>query len=368
MRTVLSLLLLGSALATAQQPDPDRLFGSAVEAQQRGDYPAAIRDYQELLKLRPGMVEARVNLGAALAHSGRFDDAIAQYRLALPDAPDKAEVRMNIGLAYYKKGDLAEAVGEFRAVQESRPADPQLAVLLGDSEVRSGKAADAVAMLAPLEAANAANPDFEYVMGTALVAAGSRRDGAARLEKVAQATGSADAYLLAGSTLMGLNESARARNDLEAALRLNPALPRVQALVGMARDKTGDQKEAEPAFREALVRDPNDFEANLYLGAILLKRRAVAEAKPYLDKALALDPTSTMARYESAMWESNSGQYEDAAKNLEAVIHEAPDWLEPHVELATVYYRLHRPADGAKERQIVDRITAEQQKQTPGKP
>jgi tetratricopeptide (TPR) repeat protein len=164
MRIAVLLLLLSSALASAQQANPDQLFGSAIEAQQRGDYPTAIEDYQKLLKLRPKMVEARVNLGAALAHTGRFDEAIKEYQLALPDVPDKDSVHMNIGLAYYKKGDLADAIGEFKIVQKSRPLDPQLAILLGDSEVRSGKGADAVAMLTPLEAENAGNPDFEYVM------------------------------------------------------------------------------------------------------------------------------------------------------------------------------------------------------------
>ena len=67
------------------------------------------------------------------------------------------------------------------------------------------------------------------------------------------------------------------------------------------------------------------------------------------------------------MWQSNSGQYEAAAKALEEVEKEDPNWLEPHVELATVYYRLHRPADGAKERAIVDKLTAEQQTQMPRK-
>ncbi len=369
MRIVVLLLLLSSALASAQQqqPDPDRLFGSAIEAQQRGDYATAIEDYQKLLKVRPKMVEARANLGTALAHTGRFDEAIVQYQLALPDAPDKNAIQMNIGLAYYKKGDLAAASREFQIVQKARPLDPQLAILLGDSEVRLGKGADAVAMLTPLEAENADNPDFEYVMGTALVAAGNRRDGVARLEKVAQSTNSADAYFLAGSTYMYLNEFEHARKDLETALSLNPKLPRINTLVGMARDRTGDATAAEPAFRAALAIDPNDFDANLYLGAELLKRRAVEEAKPYLDKALELNPTSTMARYESAMWKSNSGQYDAAAKDLEEVIKEDPNWLEPHVELATVYYRLHRPADGAKERQIVDKLTAEQQTQMPRK-
>ena len=135
----------------------------------------------------------------------------------------------------------------------------------------------------------------------------------------------------------------------------------------MARDRTGDPTAAEPAFRAALVIDPNDFDANLYLGAILLKRREVEEAKPYLDKAVALNPASTMALYEHGMWKSNSGQFEEAAKDLETAEKQDPAWLEPHVELATVYYRLHRPEDGARERAIVDKLTAEQQTKGPSK-
>jgi Tfp pilus assembly protein PilF len=66
-----------------------------------------------------------------------------------------------------------------------------------------------------------------------------------------------------------------------------------------------------------------------------------------------------------AMLKSTSGEYEAAAQDLESVIKDDPNWLEPHVELASLYYRLHRPADGARERQIVEKITAEQQAQGP---
>ena len=126
-------------------------------------------------------------------------------------------------------------------------------------------------------------------------------------------------------------------------------------------------KNAESAFREALKADPDDFEANLYLGAILYKRRDTDEAKGYLDRALRLKPSDSMARYESAMLKSTSGDYETAAHELELLVKDDPDWLEPHVELATLYYKLHRPQDGAKERQIVDSLTAKQQAQGPGK-
>jgi tetratricopeptide (TPR) repeat protein len=368
VRRLFWFLLLHTSFAFAQQVQPDRLLSNAIEAQQRGDLSTAIREYQALLKLKPGMVEVRVNLGAALADSGRFEDAIAQYRLALPEVRDKDPIRLNLGLAYYKKGDLAEATREFEELHKVRPEDAKIAILLGDSEVRSGRGAEAVAMLSPMETANAANPDFEYVLGTALLQAGKRREGAQKLSQLAEQTQSADAYLLAGSTFLDLNDFEHARTNLEAALRLKPDLPHIYTLTGMARDQTGDQTAAEPAFREALGQDANDFNANLYLGSILYKRRSMEEAKQHLDRALQLNPTSAMARYEVAMWNSTSGHYEEAAKRLEDVTRTDPNWLEPHIELATVYYRLHRPQDGAKERQIVTRLTAQQQSKGPAAP
>ena len=220
----------------------------------------------------------------------------------------------------------------------------------------------------PHGSVNAANPDFEYVLGTALLQAGDRREGAQKLSALAEQTQSADAYLLAGSTFLDLNDFEHARTDLEAALRLKPSLPHIYTLTGMARDDTGDPAAAEPALREALRQNPNDFDANLYLGSILYKRRSMDDAKPYLDRALELNPASSMARYEVAIWNSKSGHYEEAAKDLEQVTHTDPNWLEPHVELANVYYRLRRPQDGAKEREIVARLTAQQQTKGPGVP
>ena len=366
MRLIFFLALF-AAVSSAQGRDPDRLLSDAIQAQQRGDYQLAITEYRKLLALRPDHVEAKVNLGAALAHVGQFDEAIATYRSALPSLKDKKPVLLNLGLAYYKKGDLANAREQFATLHQLEPSNVQVAILLSDTEIKLGNAASAASMLEPLEQANSRNPDFDYVLGLALIKSGHRRDGIPRIEKSAELAHSGDAYMLAGVTLMDLNDFEQARHDLEAALQLAPNLPGLHTQVGMARDKTGDQKEAEPAFRQALKENPDDFDANLYLGALLYKRRDLTEAKVYLDHAVKLKPSDSMARYESAMLKSTSGEYETAAQELERVIKDNPDWLEPHVELASLYYKLHRPDDGAKERAIVDRLTAEQQAQGPGK-
>jgi tetratricopeptide (TPR) repeat protein len=367
MRVLAILVALFPMVLAAQDATPEQLFQRGIEEQQRGDFDAAIRDYRRVIELRPADVQAKVNLGAALAHVGQFNEAIATYRSALPSLKDKNPVLLNLALAYYKKGDFENARQQFEILRDSRPDDVRVAILLGDSDLRLNKSEAALQLLQPLEQKYAQNMDFEYVLGSALIKSGKRREGIPLIEKVAKAGPSADAYLLAGATWLDLNEFELARKDLEEALRLNSALPKIYTLVGTARDKTGDVQNAEPAFREALKQNPDDFEANLYLGAILYKRREMEPARGYLDRALQLKPTDSMARYESAMLKSTSGDYEAAARQLEQLVKDDPNWLEPHVELATLYYRLHRPEDGAKERQAVDRLTAEQQTQGPGK-
>jgi tetratricopeptide (TPR) repeat protein len=367
MRAGIFLVVLSAGMAAAQQPGADQLLKSAIAEQERGDFQSAIRDYRKVVELRPNEVEAKVNLGAALVHVGQFDEGIAMYRSALPSLAFKNPVLLDIGLAYYKKGDLAKARDQFATVNKAQPRNARVAILLGDTDVRLQQPNDALAVLEPLSAENSENPDFEYVYGSALIAAGRKREGVPHIEKVAQRQNSADAYLLAGATNLQLDDFEPARRDLETALRLNPKLPNVYTLVGEARDKTGAAQEAEPAFREALKINPNDFEANLYLGAILYKRRDTEEARTYLDKALALNPKDQMARYQSALLKGTSGEYETAAQTLEQLVKDNPDWLEPHVELANLYYKLHRPQDGAREREVVDRLTAEQQSQGPRK-
>jgi tetratricopeptide (TPR) repeat protein len=365
MRVAVIILGLIATRAYAQAPTADDLLKAAITEQQQGDYQSAIRDYRKVLQLRSDMVEAKVNLGAALSRIGQYDEAIAMYESALPSLPYKAPVILNLGLAYYKKGDFANAHGQFEKVNALQPNNARVATLLGDTDLRLGKPADAVALMQPLDAENSNDMDFQFVYGSALLGSGKLTAGAERVEHVAKSHDRADAYLLAGMNRLQLNDFELARKDLDEALRLDPKLPNIYTLAGTARDKAGDFASAEPAFREALKTDPESFEANLYLGAILYKRREIDEAKVFVDRALKLRPNDPLARYESAMLKSMTGAYEDAARLLEQLCKEDPNWLDPHVQLATLYYKLRRPEDGARERQIVDRITTEEQKRGP---
>jgi len=105
--------------------------------------------------------------------------------------------------------------------------------------------------------------------------------------------------------------------------------------------------------------------ANLYLGTMKLKLKDLDGAKPLLTLALQLQPTMPEARFQMAKLNSMTGNYAEAASTLEDLVKNDPKWLEPHVELAALYYKLHRPEDGAREREIVQQIEAQQQKAGP---
>jgi len=345
----------------AQEAITDDLLKSATLAQQRGDYQAAIADYRKLLQLQPGKVEAKVNLGAALVQLGQYDEAIALYKSALTQVSEKAPVQLNLGLAFYKKGDFSDAREQFLALHNQAPTALRVALLLADTDLNLGKSAEAVKILEPLDAENGENFDFQYAYGTALIEAGRAADGVVRLEKIAASNHSADAYFLAGQTRLRMENVSEARSDLEAALRLNSQLPNIYTLVGIARDKNNDPENAEPMFRQAVQQNADDFTANLYLGTILLKRRDLGTAKTYLDHALKLKPEDQLARYEFAMLESVMGYYRLAVPKLESLTRENPQWLDPHVELAALYYKLGRKVDGERERATIQRIMKDQQ-------
>jgi tetratricopeptide (TPR) repeat protein len=367
MRVVLCAALLVSG-AFAQTSDIDQLFKAAVEAQQNGNLDIAARDYLEVLRLRPAFFDARVNLAVIQVHVGHFEEAIANYQLALKQQPANTAVRTNLALAYYKKGDLAQAAEEFRSLHSAAPADGRIAVLLGDCYSRLGRNDQAIELLSPLQKIHPGDADLNYVLGSALINAGKLRNGATLMETAAQLGAGADAYLLAGKARLKLNEYLPARQDLEAAARLNPALPGLYTPLGIAKEQTSDEQGAEADLREALESNPNDFDANLHLGGILYGRRDLDHARTYIDRAVRIDPSSLFAVYELALCESAGGQLDAAVADLERVVQGNPNWLEAHVELAALYYKLHRPADGLRERQVVDRLRAQQQEQGPPRP
>jgi tetratricopeptide (TPR) repeat protein len=361
------LLLFSFVHASGQAPatsTADDFMREALTAQRSGNLRGAIENYRKALALRPASVEARANLAAALSANGQFDEAIKENLRVLAMLPGQTDIRMNLALAYYKKGDWQNAGEQFKKVLAARPKDLTAAMLLGYSEIKLNHAAAAVDLLSPFEPGNENNLDFEFVLAEAEIASSREDEGLPRMEKTAKTTKALDAWVIAGTARLR-REFREASADLDAALAIDPSMPGLNSLAGQARDAIGETESAKAAFELALRQDPQDFAANLYLGTMRVKQRDIEGARPMLELALKLHPEVPQAQYQMAVLNGMTGHNAEAAAALEQLEKQDPDWLDPHIQLASLYYKLHRPEDGQREREIVQRIEAEQQKQGP---
>jgi predicted Zn-dependent protease len=369
MRRYVSIALALAMLAPGPlfaQPQGDALFRDALERQKAGDAEGAARAYTEFLAAHPDNVEARSNLGVVLAHLGRYGDAIEAYRHALRIDPSKTAVRLNLGIALYKARQLTDAARELSAVTDAQPDNLQARYLLADCYLRTGDPAKTVTLLEPLEPARRDDLALAYLLGMAFLRTERPDRGQLLIDRILRTGESAEARLLMGVAKRSMRDMAGALEDLKRASELNPELPSVHGHYAQALLETGNRDLAKGEFLEELKRNPLDFDANLYYGVLLKEEHDLDAAMKLFTVALGVRPGDVATRYQIATVKVSLGLTDDALPLLEAIVKEAPTFLEAHVSLATVYYRLKRREDGDRERAIVEQLNREIQAKQPG--
>lgn len=87
-----------------------------------GDYPAALKDYNRALEIKPRLAEPYIGRGNLVFMSQRYELAIEQYDTALSLGLRREHAGYyNRGLAFQKLGRLDEAEADFQRASELRP-------------------------------------------------------------------------------------------------------------------------------------------------------------------------------------------------------------------------------------------------------
>ena len=358
-RTTFTLLLCFSLSCLAQEA-PQQLMRQAVEEQQAGRFAEAVTDYRTLVKQFPNIFEIRSNLGAALAGEGQYADAITEYQKALAIRPNSA-VRLNLALAYYKSGELPKAVDTLKQVHAEDPVNLQATELLADCYLQLGQNQNVISFLTPIWDEHPEDDALTYLLSTALVRNGQIAEGERIIDRILKNGDSAQARLLMGTAKYMTADYPGAKADLEKAIQLDPHLPDVYSYYGRTLFDSGDHAGSQKAFEKELQLDPNDFVSNLDMGILLRANEKYEDALPYLRHALELRPGDPNVRYEISMIEMLQGQLAEAARDLESLTRDHPDFREAVWQLATVYTRMGRKEDAERERAIYGKLNAANQ-------
>jgi len=362
---VLAVLASGPS-ARAQGLDADALLARAVALHQAGDALGAIENYEAALEKDPSRLEARSNLGAAYAQLGRYAEAIENYQTVLQRRPDQHQVRFNLALAFYKASRLPEAATELERVITGDPSNLRAVLLLADCRSQLGQDAGVVELLAPREADFEDDRLYAYLLGNALLRRNEILRGQALVDRLFKGGETAEARLLMGVAHLQRGDFRAAVPELERAVALNAALAGAQSLLGRAVMGAGRRDDAIKAFTAELTRNPNDFDANLYLGIMLKDDGKLDEAHEHLKRAQRLRSRDVAVQYALGALHLAAGRTEEARQALEIVTAESPDYRQGHVLLATAYYRLKDKEKGDREQALAEKLRAAEQAQEPG--
>ena len=305
-----------------------RALGVIVDAQvELGDYPAAVRNMQSMVDLRPDMgsyarvsylrelhgdpagalvmmrqaVESgsgvpenlawtQTHTGLLLFNSGDLDGAQREYENALRASPAYVPARAGQARIAAARGDLAGAIALYEDVTRVMPL-PEYVIALGDSYARAGRAADAaraydlVRAIAQLQRANGVDIDLEMALFEA--------DHVGRNGSAADAAGTpanAPEPATTGAGLLHV-DVAHARQ----AYANRPTIYGADAL-GWALYQTGHADEAKPWASKALGLNTQDALLWFHAGMIDARLGNRAAAREELAHALQLNP------YFSLLW------------------------------------------------------------------
>jgi tetratricopeptide (TPR) repeat protein len=334
---------------------------AADVAMRRGDYAEAREYTDELVDETKGHPAARLLRAAALTGMGDFDEAGVVVRQLNQEFPNAVEPKLQLASLRVAQKKYAEAETLYRSLYEAHRSDTRplrglvdvmvaqehydaAIQLLNQEKLRPGAPAAQLDALLADTALRGRKLDVAVQQYSRLVnAAPSSEFDHLRL---------GDAYLQKGNTQQAISEFELAKN-------LNPRDPQSKAMLALALGKAGKGPDAERAYREALVLQPENplVKNNLaYLLAekgenlddalrlaqeatrlqpgnialadtlayIYLKKNLPDSAIQILSNATRKDPKQPVFRYHLAMALLQKGDKSGAKKECEAALADGP--------------------------------------------
>jgi putative PEP-CTERM system TPR-repeat lipoprotein len=255
-----------------------------------------------------------VENGNRLLKEGKTQEAIIEYRNAIKEDPKSGQARYQLAEAYANGGNTAAAAREY-----VRAAD-----LLPQETVVQIKAS-------------------QYLMTT-----GQFDDAKTRLKTVIDRDpANAEAQVLYGNAMAGLNDLDGAVRQLEDAIRLEPGRANSYSSLAALKLKQGAADEARVAFEKAVQLDERSLTAWLSLANFRWSTGKLDGAEMAFKKALELSPDHVLANRALAVFYMGSGRVAEAEpyfKNIAAATRSA----DANLQLADYYFSQNRAADAEK--------------------
>ena len=374
MMALVGILLLAQAAGgrAGAQVEPEQVLRRAMELQQADDVDGAIEQYRALLAQYPDHAEARVKLGNAYSSIGRYPDAAVQYQQALhkDGLRDPTGVDYSLAWVYFRMAEYEKAKPILDRVVAAGSKGRKAVQLLASCYFNLGEWRKVIGLLSPLEAGLSESPALTYLLGVALEEDGQNERGTPLVETALKGTDWPTARFRSEMRSDWLNRLARRGRDLmesgdypgaarhlERALSLDPRVPSLNVTYGKLLRLMNRHDVADRAFLKELEINPDDYDANLFHGIYLFENeQKYEEALACFERALRTRPGDADARFQMGLVYNSSNRIEEAIQTVEGVVAVNPNFLEGHVTLAGLYFRLGKEEEAERHRVAAERL------------
>ena len=301
------------------------LAGLLVDA---GRDDEAIAELRRALELAPGLVDARIKLGNALARGGDYEAALEAFGAVLERAPDHRGALLKRAAAYTELERLPEARADLERLAAADPPHAEAQVRLGAILEELGEHAAAEERFraaAGLDLSLVERVNVQTRLAGLLARRGAADEALAAYDAALEADGTAVAALRGRAMLLGRLGRYAAAADGFATLvevlpdEVGPRLAEVTALI-----LAGRHREARERLEAGLLRFPDD----LGLKDVLARHLAAAPDRSVRDGeraiALAQEVFESLPTPESvetlAMAYAEAGRFDEAIRWQEELI------------------------------------------------
>ncbi len=284
----------------------------------RGDYAGAIPELRVAVKLKPDLWKLQGLLGLAEEHTGDLQTARADMENALPHLTEqkfKAEVGDALVTSYTSTGDTEKAAAIVSQLLADQPTNTEL--LYTSYRLYSDLSDKALLTMA------LSDPDgarMHEMMGRELARHGDEAQAIVNLREALKINPHLPgAHFELGELLYNSSDEqlqAQAAPELQAALADNPNDEKAHLLMGEAAAKRGDTKSAFSEDSRAVELQPDDADALVELGKVLMTTNQDAKAQEMFERAVKTDPSNTVAHYRLSMLYRRQGKTDEAAQHM----------------------------------------------------
>ena len=297
-----------------------------------GDAERAISTAQSGATMSNAPPAAAALLAATYERLGKSQPAAEAWRKLVNENPQRADWRLRLAQLDAGLGRESDAVALLRAAINERPDDVQPYVMLAQLQSRSNTAA-ALEVAKQLGEQPGRKGAGLLLAGDVLAAAGRNDDALAQFALASKSGGDINATLRTVQLLDNTGRGEAASQELEAALRKNPADGSLLGKAAQRAQARGDHARAVDLLQGLASKSPNSpIVLNELAWAQVLAGRA--EALTNARRAASLMPDNPVVLHTLGMALSKAGKTDEAILALRAASNLAPLAAMPRLNLA----------------------------------